>query len=143
MHESKLLVPDVLWWPRPKVWPTSWHITCCLVYAVMEYESFILAVPCTMWPPLVQIEAKPIQPVWPYALLQTFTRPLVAGQVLVVGTSWLIFVTSWVESLQSFIPFVLDVSADPAAVARRPFQASVVRLLSTPSVNSPAPRPQW
>src|SRR5215203_6040181 len=101
MHESKLLVPDVLWWPRPKVWPTSWHITCCLVRRPMEYESFILAVPCTMWPPLVQIEARPIQPLEPYSLLQTFTRPLVAGQVLVQASLSTIVVFSTVESVQS------------------------------------------
>jgi hypothetical protein len=68
-------------WPRPKVWPTSWHITWLrwagvLYCDMMKYVSFILAVPCTMWPLLSQIWAKPSQPFLPYNALQTSTRPL-------------------------------------------------------------------
>src|ERR671917_228534 len=70
-------------WPRPKVWPTSWHITmffqASLLYlSVVKYESFILVVPCVIWSPLSQIEAIPSQPLLPYFALQTSTRPVVA-----------------------------------------------------------------
>jgi len=72
-----------------------------LYLEVLKYVSFILAVPYTMWPPLAQTVAKPIQPVEPYSLLQTFTRPLVAGQVLVQDCLSTIVVFSLVESVQS------------------------------------------
>jgi hypothetical protein len=39
--------------------------------------SLSLTVPCVMWSPEAQIEARPSQPLFPYAASQTSTRPLV------------------------------------------------------------------
>ena len=46
--------------------------------------SFIFAVPCVMCLPLTEIDATPSQPRFPYAALQTSTRPTVALHFLPV-----------------------------------------------------------
>src|SRR5918997_5324877 len=86
MHDPRLVLARVSsWWSRPKVWPTSWHITrflhAGLLYdLVLKYVSFSLAVACVMCSPLRQMVAMPSQPFLPYFALQTSTRPFVAPQ---------------------------------------------------------------
>jgi hypothetical protein len=51
MHDPRLgLLNLSSWWSRPKVWPTSWHITTflqagVLYVAVLKYVSLTLIVP--------------------------------------------------------------------------------------------------
>src|SRR3989344_6092518 len=79
-------LPSSLVWPSPKVCPISWHMTCCfssgLLYADrLKYVSFILSTPFVMWLPLIQIWARPSQPLAPYFALHTWTMPAVALQL--------------------------------------------------------------
>ena len=50
----------------------------------MSYVSLTLTAPCVMWLPLIQMWARPSQPLLPYAALQTSTRPLVGRQRLML-----------------------------------------------------------
>src|SRR5215212_2124104 len=51
MHDPRLMLLKISsWWSRPKVWPTSWHITRflqagVLYVAVLKYVSLTLVVP--------------------------------------------------------------------------------------------------
>src|SRR3989304_7890811 len=94
------------WWSSPKVCPISWHITRffhsgVLYFAVLKYVSFNLTVPWVIWSPLAHIEAIPSQPFFPYLLLHTSTRPLVARQFLWLLRPFTMVVSSTEETLQS------------------------------------------
>src|SRR5215204_5128262 len=94
------------WWSRPKVWPTSWHITrflqaVVLYFAVLKYVSLTLVAPCVMCFPLTQIWASPSQPLLPYSALQTSTCPLVGRQFFGLAPPATIGVSSTVDLLQS------------------------------------------
>src|SRR5215217_7911203 len=108
MHDPRFgLLKVSSWWSRPKVWPTSWHITNCLqagvlYFAVLRYVSLTLVVPATMcWLLFIQICARPSQLFWPYAALQTSTLPLVGLQIAGFFFPWTTLVSSTLERLQS------------------------------------------
>src|ERR687886_2394650 len=111
MHVPRLvLLKFSSWWARPKVWPTSWHITRCLqagvlYFAVLKYVSLSLVVPFTMCLPLTQIWAKPSHPLLPYFALQTSTRPLCALHFFGSARSspWTTVVSITLETLQSLV----------------------------------------
>src|SRR5215204_39977 len=109
MHDPRLgLLKISSWWSRPKVWPTSWHITRflqagVLYVAVLKYVSLTLVVPAVMWlrrP--TQICAMPSHPLVPYAALQTSTLPLVGLQVGLLVADLLTGAFSTLEALQPF-----------------------------------------